>query len=188
MAEATDIAIVGAGPAGLMASIVAAEAGAGVALMDRRGWTGGRLGLQRHPLQGPATIYVGRDGGELCRRLEAEALAAGVRVMPDSTVIDVQGNAPHFSVDYTTTESGVLRLTARAAVLATGSLERWPPFPGSGLRGVMPAGEAQVLVNFHRQLPGRRATMVGSDDGGLLIAANLVEEGVEVASGPGPPD
>ena len=182
MADAADVVVVGAGPAGLMASIVAAEAGAGVTLIDRRGWTGGRLGLQRHPLQGPASIYAGRDGGEFCRRLETEALAAGVRVMPDSTVVDVQGNAPHFSVDYTTTESVVLRLTASAAVLATGSLETWPTFPGSGLRGVMRAGEAQVLVNVHRQLPGRRAIMVGSDDGGLLIAANLVEEGVEVVA------
>ena len=48
--------------------------------------------------------------------------------------------------------------------------------------GVMRAGEAQVMTNVGRQLPGRRAIMVGSDDDGLLIAANLAEEGVEVVA------
>ena len=182
MADATDVAVVGAGPAGLMASIVAAEAGVSVTLMVQRGWTGGRLGLQPHSLQGPFSIYAGRDGVEFCRRLEAEALAAGVRIMPDSRVVDVQRNAPHFTLEYSTANGLTRRQTARGVILATGSLEPWPPFPGSDLKGVMRAGEAQVMANVGRQLPGRRAIMVGSDDGGLLIAANLVEAGVEVVA------
>ena len=54
-----DIAIVGAGPAGLMAAATAAQAGARVELLDGADWAGGRLALQTQPLQGPASIYGG---------------------------------------------------------------------------------------------------------------------------------
>ena len=73
-----DIAIVGAGPAGLMAAATAAQAGVSVELLDGADWAGGRLALQTQPLQGPASIYGGVSGVDFCARLTDDAVSAGV--------------------------------------------------------------------------------------------------------------
>lgn len=80
------------------------------------------------------------------------------------------------------TLADVQEVAARAVVLATGSSEPWATFPGSTLAGVMLSGDAQVMTSVRGSTPGRRAVMVGSNDAALLIAANLLALGVEVAA------
>ena len=74
------------------------------------------------------------------------------------------------------------RLRARAVVLATGSVEPWLDVPGLPLRGAALSGDVQARLNRDGVRPGRRVVMVGSDNAGLLIAANLLDAGVEVAA------
>ena len=179
------IAVVGAGPAGLMAAMVAARAGVSVRQFERSGWTGGRLGLQVQPLQGPRSIYRGLNGMDFCRRLLDEAVAAGVEVTLDAEVCRVRYVASEpatFRLVYSRSRGRRTSLQARAIVLATGSWEPWSRFAGSGLPGVMRSGDAQVMVNLRRELPGGRVLVVGSDDAGLLVASNLVGSGAEVVA------
>ena len=179
-----DIAIVGAGPAGLMAAVTAAQAGVHVELLDAADWAGGRLALQTQPLQGPATIYRGLSGVELCGALTEYAAAAGggrrlgwevrdVRTLGDSRLgfeLALAGGS----------ESE--RLRARVVVLATGSVEPWLDVPGLPLRGAALSGDVQARLNRDGVVPGRRVVMAGSDNAGLLIAANLLDADVEVAA------
>ena len=182
--EEVDIAVVGAGPAGLSAAIVAAQAGARVLVLERGGRIGGRLGLQVQPLQGPRSIYGGLNGVDFCRHLLDEAVSAGAEVMLDTRVSELRplpAGIRGFGLSYASAH-GHERLRARALVLATGSREPWSEFPGSTLRGVMLAGDAQVMLNVDGVIPGRRVLMVGSDNAGLLIAADLRGAGARIVA------
>ena len=179
-----DIAVVGAGPAGLMAATIAARAGARVVLLEERSRTGGRLGLQVQPLQGPKSIYGGRDGVEFCRRLAEDAAWAGVQLVRDSRVSELRAapsGPPGFRLSFVSTQ-GDRVLEARTVVLATGSSEPRPLFPGSALPGVMPSRDVQVTANVQGVLPGQHVLVVGSDNSGLLIASNLREPGAHVVA------
>ena len=179
-----DLAVVGAGPAGLMAASTAAGAGITVLVLERESWTGGRLGLQPQALQGPRSIYRGLTGMEFHQRQTEEALSAGVELATRAVVsrLEPTTTTPRtFRLSHAT-PAGVNEVAARSVVLATGSSEPGATFPGSALAGVMLSGDAQVMTSVRGSAPGRRAVMVGSSDAGLLIAANLLARGVEVAA------
>lgn len=170
--------MVGAGPAGLAAATVAAQAGARVVLVDGASWAGGRLALQTQPLQGPKTVFANVTGVDFCRRLVDEASGAGVDIRLGSRILSLDRNADgEFVASLAETKTN---MRANAVVLATGSSEPKSSFPGSELPGVMLSGDAQEMLNIHGRLPGRRVLMVGSDNGGLLISANLMDAGAEV--------
>ncbi len=187
-AEHTDILIVGAGPAGLMAATVAVGAGALVTLVEVEDRLGGRLALQTQPLQGPASIYQGRNGVEFCRRLADDAVSAGARILPGVTVSKIRGltgRAAPYRFELTLCSADFTLLAdvwARTLIVAAGSTEPWHDAPGVELRGVARCGEVQAELNLKGILPGKRALIVGSDNAELLIAANLLEAGVEVAA------
>ena len=179
-----DIAIAGAGPAGLLAAATAAEAGAAVELLDAAEWAGGRLALQTQPLQGPATIYGGLSGVGFCGRLADDAVSAGATLRLGVEVKDVRAlDPPASGFELALSGHGEdARLCARAVVLAIGSLESWLDVPGLPLRGAALSGDVQAGLNRAGVRPGRRVVMVGSDNAGLLIAANLLDAGVEVVA------
>ena len=182
--QEVDIAIAGAGPGGLLAAATAAQAGARVELLDAAEWAGGRLALQTQPLQGPATIYGGLSGVEFCERLADDAESAGAVLRLGVEVKDVRAlDPPASGFEFALSGPGAdARLRARAVVLATGSLESWLDVPGLPLRGAALSGDVQAGLNRAGVRPGRRVVMAGSDNAGLLIAANLLDAGVEVVA------
>ncbi|MGH2543913.1 MAG: FAD-dependent oxidoreductase, partial [Ardenticatenaceae bacterium] len=174
--QEVDIAVIGAGPAGLMAATISAQAGASVLVLEKLGWAGGRLGLQTQPLQGPMSIYRGYNGIDFCSRLLDDAMNSSVDVSLNTPVSDVRREPQGFSLRCHNYEA----IRARAVIISTGSDEPWMEFPGSNLRGVMLSGDAQTRLNMHSEPPGTRVLMIGSDNAGLLIAANLLDAGSEV--------
>lgn len=160
-----------------MAATIAAQAGASVIVLERLGWPGGRLGLQTQPL-GLKSIYQGSNGVDYCKRLLDDAVNAGANVSLNYSVSDVRSESQFFALRC---ETGA-EVKARAVVMATGTEEPWMAFPGSDLRGVMLSGDIQTRLNVHGELPGKRVIMVGSDNAGLLIAANLLDAGAEVVA------
>ena len=198
MNKYVDIAVIGTGPAGLTAARVAARAGGQVLLLERDGWTGGRLGLQVQPPQGPRTLYRGLNGVTFCQRLLDEAVSGGAEILLNTAVSGIIRHGtqerPHLSVEGTNLTLTVTRLAddprggppqtvvARRVILATGSWEPRLEFNGSELPGVILSGEAQVMTQVRGVLPGRRAVMIGSDNAGLLIASNVLAAGVEIAA------
>ncbi|MCH7802267.1 MAG: FAD-dependent oxidoreductase, partial [Chloroflexi bacterium] len=181
----SDILVIGAGPAGLVASTVAAQAGANVLLVDENSWAGGRLALQTQPLQGPRSVFNDASGVEFCQQLLEDAVSAGVELMLNTTVSELSNVATdehRWVASLNVASEGQRGVSARAVVLATGSREPWLEFPGSDLQGVMLSGDAQEMLNVRGALPGRRVLMVGSDNAGLLIAANLRDAGAQIVA------
>ena len=173
-----DILVVGAGPAGLASATAAAQSGAGVVLTDGASWAGGRLALQTQPLQGPKSIFGALSGVDFCRRLIDEASTAGVDIRLGARVVTIDRSSDGAFV--AALAGGKAKLRVRSVVVATGSNEPRFDFPGSDLPGVMLSGDAQEMLNIHGRLPGQRIAMVGSDNAGLLISANLMDAGAVI--------
>ena len=67
-----DIAVIGGGPAGLMAALTAAEVGAKVLLLERDGHLGGQLVEQTHKFFGSEKQHASVRGIAIAKLLENE--------------------------------------------------------------------------------------------------------------------
>jgi NADPH-dependent 2,4-dienoyl-CoA reductase/sulfur reductase-like enzyme len=181
LARHYDLAIVGAGPAGMAAAIGARDAGAEhILLIDREREAGGILNQCVHSGFGLHAFGEELTGPEYAARFLAQVADRGVDVITDTFVADI---APDKTLTLMSGETGVQQVEARAVVLAMGARERTRGairIPGMRPAGVMTAGLAQRLVNILGVLPGRRVVILGSGDIGLIMARRLTLEGVEV--------
>jgi thioredoxin reductase/bacterioferritin-associated ferredoxin len=173
--EHCDVAICGAGPAGLAAATVLERAGLRVRLLDENIQPGGQL--LRH------TAKRASGGVDRARR-------RGLRMLDQRTAKERQRPSPQRVIgifpdrEILAADAGehVIRLKPRAVILATGARERYLPFAGWTLPGVMGAGAAQILVKTHGVLPARRLVAAGA--GPLIYAppADTATAGGRVAA------
>ena len=170
-AMSADVAVIGAGPAGIAAAALIAETGRRVAVLDESVEPGGQIWRHRRGAQPPAAAR------RWLRRLER----SGATVLGESSVVDVRTDPAHgrFSL---TAERGVspLRVNATTLVLATGARERFLPFPGWTLPGVVGVGGAQALLKAGLDVSGRRVVVAGSGPLLLPVAASLAAAGALV--------
>lgn len=175
-----DVAVIGAGPAGLAAAIAAREAGAGrVVVLERHGEPGGILPQCIHNGFGLHVFQEELTGPEYAGRFVERARAAGVEFRLDTMVLSL---SPERELSVLGPE-GLVRLKADRVILAMGCRERTGPnilLGGSRPAGVFTAGIAQRLVNLEGYLPGREVVVVGSGDIGLIMARRLTLEGAHV--------
>ncbi|RKE22781.1 FAD-dependent oxidoreductase [Streptomyces sp. TLI_171] len=177
-----DLAVIGAGPAGLAAADAAAALGLRVALLD----AGARLGGQyyRHPAPElgaarPEKLHHGWAAfARLRDRLTANPL---VDHLPGHHVWAAEAGEPWRLHATRGPEAGDrATVLARAVLLATGAHERHLPFPGWTLPGVVTAGGAQAMLKSGLVLPGRRIVVAGSGPLLLAAASSLVAAGARV--------
>lgn len=172
-----DIAIVGAGPAGLCAAIEAASTGANVLLLDENQRAGGQLFKQIHKFFGSQEHMAGVRGGEICSRLlEQLSHMQNVEFRLNTTAYGVFGGNSLAAFD----SSHNYEIKAKKFILAAGGMENYISFPGSTLPGVMGAGAAQTMINVNHVLPGEKVVMLGSGNVGLIISYQLMQAGADV--------
>jgi thioredoxin reductase len=183
-----DVCVVGAGPAGLSASIEAARAGLDVVLLDSNMDPGGQLLKQIHKFFGSKEHRAGTRGIDIARILYKEALDAGVKVWLDSSAYGIfSGNVVEVARGVHESHAGKGRAwkeiaNAKKIVLAVGASENPVQFQGWTLPGVTGAGAAQTMINVERVLPGKRVVMVGSGNVGLIVSYQLTQAGAEVVA------
>ena len=170
-----DVAVVGAGPAGLAASIEAAKAGASVYLIDENHKPGGQLFKQIHKFFGSHEHRAGTRGVKIGEDMCAEAVALGVNVILNAVVFNIGKNSIHIS-----TKNGIEQIEARSVILGTGAMENCLSFKGWNKPGVMGAGAAQTMININRVRPGERILMLGSGNVGLIVSYQLLQAGAYV--------
>ena len=194
MSVTTEIAVVGAGAAGLMAALEARKAGAQVTVVDENLSPGGQLFKQLHKFFGSKAHRAGVRGFRIGEELLDESADAGVDVLLDAVCWGLfEGN--NLALRRPGTAPGPCPGTApgprgdrsellhfEKLILATGAQENALTFPGWTLPGVMGAGAAQTLVNIHRVLPGKRVLMVGAGNVGLIVSYQLLQAGAEVVA------
>lgn len=171
-----DLAIIGAGPAGMAAAAQAAELGLSVALLDEQPRAGGqiyrdveRAAPLRRDILGPDYTY----GITLAAALRRD----GIEHITGAVTWAIEDR---FRISYTKAGRGALIETDRV-LLATGALERPMPLPGWTLPGVMTAGAGQILLK-QSGLVARNAVLVGSGPLLYLIAAQMIRAGTPPAA------
>lgn len=178
-----DIVVVGAGPAGLAASIEAARAGADVLLVDLNMKPGGQLFKQIHKFFGSSAHRSGTRGYDIGTQLLAEAEAAGVEIWLQSTVMGVfPGNLIGIEKGCDGCEKEIVTLKAKKMIIATGASENVVRFKGWTTPGVMGAGAAQTMINVNHVKPGKKVVMVGSGNVGLIVSYQLMQAGCDVVA------
>lgn len=174
MTERVEIAVVGAGPAGLSAAIAAARAGARPVVFDENAVAGGQL---RYRL----TETVGPDGRpmlapRLAAALARDAIDAGVEIRGGTRVWGLfAGNMLGVERD-----GASATVEAERIVLATGSVDRSLPFPGGSLPGVFTARAVQILLNIHLVRPGRRFAVIADEPQASELTREILLAGGEV--------
>lgn len=176
--EVSDLAVVGAGPAGLAAALAAADAGASVTVLDMGARPGGQY--LRQPSTATLTAAPAHRKGLLWRAERHPRIAFRQRheVWHARTGTDLSG------VDLSGPElrAGNRTLRPRAVVLAPGAYDRVAPFPGWDLPGVLTAGGAQALAKSRGVPPGRRVLVAGTGPFLLAVAGSLARVGAEVVA------
>ncbi|MEX2684222.1 MAG: NAD(P)/FAD-dependent oxidoreductase [Candidatus Sigynarchaeota archaeon] len=175
----TDVAVIGGGPAGLAAAIEADKAGCRVMIIERDDGLGGILQQCIHPGFGLHEFKEELAGPEYAQRYIDMLEKTKIQVMLGTMVLDMTPKKEIFAIN----EQGVVKVQAKAIVLAMGCRERTRgaiKIPGYRPTGVYTAGTAQRFVNIEGFMPGTRYVILGSGDIGMIMARRLTWEGAKV--------
>ncbi|AIF69510.1 sarcosine oxidase subunit alpha [Palaeococcus pacificus DY20341] len=176
-----DIIVIGGGPAGLMAAINAADAGAKVVLLDENPMLGGQLVKQTHKFFGKREQFAGVRGIKIAEILEEELKKReNIEVFMETSAIAMFQDGEEKLVVAVKKNKELMEFRGKAVVVATGAMERMIPFENNDLPGVYGAGAIQTLMNTYGVKPGDRVLIVGAGNVGLILAYQLVQAGVEV--------
>ncbi|MCF1249866.1 2Fe-2S iron-sulfur cluster-binding protein [Pseudomonas putida] len=167
-----DLAVVGAGPAGLQAALTAANAGAQVLLIEQQPILGGSLTYARFDVENNRADSLRR---ELINAVEGHA---NIQVLKKATC-----NA-WFTDNYLPVIQGkrMYKVRATQCLIASGSFDQPVIFRNNDLPGVMLSSAAQRLMKLYAVKPGKRAVVLTGNDDGYYAALDLHEQGVQVAA------
>ncbi|MBB3947428.1 MULTISPECIES: NAD(P)/FAD-dependent oxidoreductase [Rhizobium/Agrobacterium group] len=177
MSRQVDLLIVGAGPAGMSAAVVARRYGLDVLVVDEQPTPGGQIWRNIEAVSGtPRMDILGKayaEGLDLVRQFRASS----ARYEPGTQVWQVEAGPRA----YVTRDGAASSIEANYLLLATGAQERPAPFPGWTLPGVMTIGAAQIVLKTSDQIPSEPVWIAGSGPLSLLYAAQLLKAGGRIA-------
>lgn len=162
-----DILVIGAGPAGMAASIRARESGASVLVIDDNPHSGGQVwrgGQHGHKGRLPARWF------EQFRR-------SGVPILTGAQVISAVASTKTLLVE---TWDRSLEFRYEKLIIAAGAREMFLPFPGWTLPGIAGVGGLQALVKSGLAISGKSVVIAGSGPLLLAVAASLRKSGARV--------
>lgn len=164
--QEVEVLVVGAGPAGMAAACVAAEAGRKVALLDNSPWVGGQIwrGEQAQPAHAAARRWI--------QRLRK----SGARVFAGATAFAAPG--PRSLL--VETPASVWEFGWQKLILATGARELFLPFPGWTLPGVLGPGGLHAMSKAGWPVTGKRVVVAGTGPLLLAVADGLKQRGAQV--------
>ncbi len=165
-----DLLVVGAGPAGLTAALVAAHNGLDVIVVDENAQAGGSLTYDK----------AGTDEAASCLQELQEHLRnhRNIRVITGAYAAGYYTDhlVPIVGAD------GMTKVRAKAVVVASGVFEQPPVFRFNDLPGVMLGSAAQRMIHRYAVKPFERGVVVTANSHGYRVALDLLQAGCAVAA------
>ncbi|MER9223472.1 sarcosine oxidase subunit alpha family protein [Mesorhizobium sp. M0644] len=176
-----DVAVIGAGPAGLSAALAAGQAGARVVLVEQDFLAGGTL-LSK-PADGEAQAWL---SGTLARLADMPNVSVMTRTTVfgayDSNVLGLVERHGSGTIDPAKGKARQMLalLRAKTIVHATGSIERPLIFANNDRPGIMLASAARIYLNRFAVLAGKRVMVATDNDSAYPAAFELAAAGAEM--------
>jgi NADPH-dependent 2,4-dienoyl-CoA reductase/sulfur reductase-like enzyme len=166
MTEA-EILVIGAGPAGMAASVRAHESGARVVVLDDNPVSGGQIwrGGQKAHKDPQAALWFERFG------------RSGVPVLTGAQVVSASASSKTVLVE---TWDKSIELRYEKLIIAAGGRELFLPFPGWTLPGIAGVGGLQALAKSGLSISGKSVVIAGSGPLLLAVGSSLRKMGARV--------
>ena len=175
-----DLCVVGGGAAGLATALAASREGRRVMLIERFPMLGGRSTFNFSRVRDcPEEGLNGLPEHEAVRRLiETVRGSPGIEILSGTTAFGV------YEDNLVAAGNGrdLFKIRAKAVVVAGGANDRHLVFQNNDLPGIMTARGVERLVGIHGVVPGERAVVVTTHDGGYHTALILHGAGVKVVA------
>ena len=174
-----DLAVIGAGPAGMAAAATAARAGATVVIVDDHPAPGGKVlsstagVLKMTPLE--------RYEAGIGRALKDGLGHHRIRCIFSHQVWHIEDGRRLYLSPVGGAMAATDTVVCRRMVIAAGAVERVLPFPGWTLPGVFTPGGLNGWAR-HGVVPGRRIVVAGTGPLLLALAHNLMRAGAHIVA------
>lgn len=169
--------IVGSGCAGLAAAATLSAHGMDVLLVDenptpggqllRGKWPGKDLALKLDPAKKQGFSLIRQLEDLKGSRVEILSMARLAGIFNDNTLL-IQDTSPLPG------KQKAFEIKTDHLIIATGAREKYLPFPGWTLPGVMACGAAQVLMKSHGVLPAKQTFMAGTSPLQMVTASQIL--------------
>ncbi|RBP53576.1 NAD(P)/FAD-dependent oxidoreductase [Arenicella xantha] len=179
-----DLAIVGAGPAGMAAAEVACEHGMRVVIIDEQDRAGGQI-LRRPPSQFTVRNWLPQRVYRHLHALYARFTdSPSLTHLNNTSVLGISQAEHGFTLQIlssTQSKQGLQPLDAKRILIATGCFDMPLAFKGAQLPGVMATGGLQAFLKSQQIIPGDKFLFVGSHPLQLIVANQVLAAGGDVA-------
>jgi len=175
----TQVAIIGAGPAGLACREQLNHLGIRNIVIDNNEQVGGQFNMQTHQFFffEKEQKYGGMRGFDIARTLAGEDHSG---ILLNSTVWDIL-EGKRIGVKNIKDDS-VFYVDAEYLVVATGAVPFAPAFENDDLPGVYTAAVLQKMMNVEHTLLGKRILSIGAGNIGYLTSYQAMQAGAQVVS------
>ena len=174
----TQVAIVGAGPAGLACREQLNAFGIDNLVIDSNPRIGGQFNMQTHQFFffEKEKKFGGMRGFDIAKRLAGETPA--LQILLNTTVWDIL-EGPRIAVK-NVVNGQMAYIDAQHLVVAAGAVPFMPPFENDDVPGVYTAAVFQKMMNQEHTLLGKRVLTVGAGNIGYLTSYQGMQAGATI--------
>ena len=173
----TDVAIIGAGPAGLACRETLKELGLNSIVIDSNDKIGGQFLMQTHAFFffEKERRFGGMRGFDIAKTLAGDDHSG---IFLHSTVWDILQNKRIAVKDMLNHKN--FYVEAQALIVATGAVPFMPTFENDDVPGVYTAAVVQKMMNAEFTLLGKNILTIGAGNIGYLTSYQLMQAGAKV--------